>query len=295
MKNIFGAFTISVIFLSVFVSAQSLNIDNFSIKLNGETEVISVKKDGKLTLNGKQIGILQTDGKLIDLQGKTVAEIDKTGKVTVSDKPLVLIDKNGGLDNGSGKILGWSKNGKFDLSESKFLTISPNKKKYYQTASFLIFLYLSLDKVNGPTTVSLTDEKLGVNYKDSDLVATVSASAMRGGYSIEVFGDGRITVTGESFEAKKAPSNKKQIQSKINQFLQRANGIDFLLIQKKSLESDFRVVLDGSSSSTGVWQNGIFRRAGCSSSSDYCPQEIKELHDYFFVVFADYVKQRKLN
>ncbi len=158
MNKIFGVIIVSVVFLSAVVSAQSLKIDNFSIKANGETEVISVKKDGKVTVNGKQMGVLQADGKLKDLAGKTLAEIDKTGKVTINDKPLVLINKNGGLDNGSGKILGWSKDGKFDISESKFLTISPNKKKFYQTASFLIFLYFFAEgKVitTGPTTVSV--------------------------------------------------------------------------------------------------------------------------------------------
>jgi hypothetical protein len=159
MNKIFGVIIISVVFLSAVVSAQSLKIDNFSIKANGETELISVKKDGKVTVNGKQIGVLQADGKLKDLQGKTLAEIDKTGKVTVNNEPpLVLINKNGGLDNGSGKILGWSKDGKFDLSDAKFLTVSPNKKKFYQTASFLIFLYFyATEKVitSEPTTISV--------------------------------------------------------------------------------------------------------------------------------------------
>jgi hypothetical protein len=279
--------------LSAVVSAQSLKIDNFSIKLNGKTEVISVEKDGKVKLNGKQGGVLQADGKLIDLQGKTFAEIDKIGKVTVNDKPLVLINKKGELDNGSGKILAWTKDGKFKISESEFLTVSPNKKKFYQPASFLIFLYLTLDKVTtGSSIVSIEDKKL--SYKDSDLVASVDASAMRGGYSIKVFGDGRIRVAGESFEAKKVPSNKKQVQAKINLFLQKAEAIDFVTIGKKSLASTFRLVQDGYSQSTGVWQNGIFQRAGCSSARDYCPQEIKELHNYFLTLFADDIVRRKL-
>jgi hypothetical protein len=289
MNKIFGAIVISVVLLSAVVSAQSLKIDNFSIKLNGKTEVISVKKDGTVTLNSKQGGVLQVDGKLIDLQGKTFAEIDKTGKVTVNDKPLVLIDKNGRLDNGSGTILAWTKDGKFKISESEFLTVSPNKKKFYQTASLLIFLYLTLDKV---TTVSLEDKKN--NFKDSDLVASVDASAMRGGYSIKVFGDGTITVEGESFQAKKVPSNKKQVQAKINLFLQRAEKIDFAAIRKKSMASTFRPVQDGSKESTGVWQNGIFQRAGCSSESDYCPQEIRELHSYFLNLFANDIEKREL-
>jgi hypothetical protein len=293
MKKIFGVIIISVVFWSAVVSAQSLKIDNFSIKLNGETEVISVNKDGKLTLNGKQIGVLQADGKLIDLQGKTVAEIDKTGKVSVNDKPLVLINKKGELDNGSGKIIAWTKDGKFKISESEFLTVSPNKKKFYQPASFLIFLYLTLDKVTTKSpAVSLEDKKF--KYQDSDLVAGVDASAMRGDYSIKVFGDGTITVAGESFQAKKVPSNKKQIQAKITLFLQRAEGINFLSIQEKSLASTFRPVYDGDLMSTGVWQNGIFQQADCSSGSDYCPQEIRDLHNYFFTLFANDIVKRKL-
>jgi hypothetical protein len=297
MKKIFGAIVISVILLSAAVSAQSLKIDNFSIKLNNETEVISVKKDGKIIVNGKQIGVLQADGKLIDLQGKTVAEIDKTGLVTVNAKPLLVISKDGDISNGSGKTMAWAW-GEFNLSESQFLTVSPNKKEFYQPASFLIFLYLTSNEViiESPV-VSLKNDKLvegKFKYKESDLVASVSASAMRGDYSIKVFGDGRIRVAGESFEAKKVPSNKKQVQAKINLFLQKAEAIDFVTIGKKSLASTFRLVQDGYSQSTGVWQNGIFQRAGCSSARDYCPQEIKELHNYFLTLFADDIVRRKL-
>ncbi len=299
MKNIFGAFTISVIFLSVFVSAQSLKIDDFSIKLNGETEVVSVKKDGKVSLNGKPIGVLQVDGKLKDLNGKTIAEINEAGLVTANANPIIVIDKNGRLNNGSGKPMSWAWNGEFDVSESQFLTVSPNEKEFYQPASFLIFLYLTVNEVISESPViSLKNDKLvggKFKYKESDLVAGVSASAMRGGYSIKVFGNGRITVDGESYEAKKSSSDKKRIQAKIALFLQRAKRINFSLIQKKTLASEFRLVYDGYSQSTGVWQNGTYQFAGCSSSRDYCPQEIKELHDYFFVVFADYVKPRKLN
>jgi hypothetical protein len=294
MKNILGAITVSVLFLATVVSAQSLKIDNFSIKLNGETEVISVKKDGKVTLNGKQGGVLQADGKLIDLQGKTVAEIDKTGKVSVNDKPVVMINKKGELDNGSGKIISWTKDGKFGLSESQFLTVSPNKKKFYQPASFLIFLYLYGTKVETQLPkVSLNNKTF--NYKDTDLVASVNATAMRGGYSIKVFGNGTISVEGESFETKKNAPDKEKVKGKIALFLQRAEGIDFAATFKKSMKATTKFVYDGFSNSTGVWQNGVFRQAGCSSGNDYCPQEIKELHSYFFALFTDDIKRRKLN
>jgi hypothetical protein len=285
MKKIFGAITISVIFLSVFVSAQSLKIDDFSIKLNGGTEVISVKKDGKVSLNGKPIGVLQADGKLKDLAGKTVAQIDETGKVTVNDKPLVVINKKGELDNGSGEIIVWAKDGKFKLSESQFLTASPNNKTFYQPASFLIFLYLSADKViSGTTIVSREDEKF--TYKDSDLVAGVTMSGSRGrGYSIKVFGDGTITQDKNPANAKKVISDKKQIQANIILFLQRAEKIDFESINKK-IRIPLGRVYDGSSKSIGVWQNGVYQGVGCSSGSK-CPQEIQELHSYFFELFVN--------
>jgi hypothetical protein len=294
MKNILGAVIFSVFVLSAIVSAQSLKIDNFSIKINGKTEVISVSKDGKVTVNGKQGGVLQADGKLIDLQGKTFAEIDKTGKVTVNDKPMVMINKKGEIDNGSGEILAWTKDGKFKFSGSEFLTVSPNKKKFYQSASFLIFLYLTFDKatIKSPTG-SVEDKKF--SYKESDLVASVDAKAMRGGYTIKVFGDGTITVDGESFEAKRNPSKKEKVKAKIDLFLQRAEKIDFFAIQKKALASTFRLVQDGYSESTGVWQKGSFQQAGCSSARDYCPQEIRELHRYFFELFEADLKRRKLN
>jgi hypothetical protein len=296
MKNILGAIIISVVFLSAVVSAQSLKIDNFSIKLNNETEVISVEKDGKVTLNGKQIGVLHADGKLIDLQGKTIAEINESGRVTGNDKPLLRINKVGDLFNDSGKFMAWEW-GEFNLSGSQFLTVSPNKKEFYQPASFLIFLYLTANEVISESPiVSLKNDKLvegKFKYKESDLVAGVSGSSMRGSYSIKVFGNGRISFGGRLFQAKKVPTDKKQVQAKINLFLQKAEKIDFVAIEKKSLASTFRRVQDGFSQSIEVWQNGTYQSAGCSSSRDYCPQEINALQSYFFTLFEDYVERRK--
>jgi hypothetical protein len=296
MKKIFGAIVISVILLSAAVSAQSLNIDDFSVKLNNETEVISVNKDGKIIVNGKQIGVLHADGKLKDLQGKTIAEINEMGRVTVNDKPLIVINKDGDISNDSGKTMAWEW-GEFNLSGSNFLTISPNKKEFYKPASFLIFLYLTVNEViiESPV-VSLKNDKLvegKFKYKESDLVASVSGSSMLGSYSIKVFGNGRISVGGRQFQAKKIPLDKKQIQAKIDLFLQKAKIIDFVKIEKKSRVRIPRFVHDGYSESIGVWQNGTFQKAGCSSSYTYCSQEISGLHNYFFVVFKDYVEIKK--
>jgi hypothetical protein len=296
MNKIFGAIIISVIFFSAAVSAQSLNIDDFSIKLNNETEVISVSKDGKIIVNGKQIGVLHADGKLIDLQGKTIAEINEAGRVTANDKPLLAIYENGDIFNDSGKFMAWEW-GEFNLSGSNFLTVSPNKKEFYKPASFLIFLYLTVNEVISESPVVLLKNDKVVEgkfkYKESDLVAGVSGSSMIGSYSIKVFGNGRISFGGGLFQAKKVPSDKKQIQAKINLFLQRAKKIDFAVIQKKSLASTFRRVQDGYSQSIKVWQNGTYQSAGCSSSRDYCPQQINALHSYFFTLFDDYVEIRK--
>jgi hypothetical protein len=304
MKNIFGAIIISFVLLSAIVSAQSLKIDDFSIKLNNETEVISVNKDGKVIVNGKQIGVLHADGKLIDLQGKTISVISEQGRVSVNDKQLLRINKDGDLykevdfSNDSVKFMGWSW-GELDLFGSQFVTVSPNKKEFYQPASFLIFLYLTVNEVisESPAASLKNDKVVGgkFKYKESDLVASVSSSGMRGSNTIRIFGDGRIRVTGEPFEARKVPSDKKQVQAKINLFLQRAKKIDFFAIHKKGLASPFRLVQDGGSWSVGVWQNGTFEQAGCASSRVYCSQKISELHSYFFELFEADFKRKKLN
>ncbi len=294
MNKIFGAIVISVFILSAFASDQSLKIGNFSIKANGETEMISVKKDGKIEVNGVSIGVLQKDGKLKDTNEKTIAEIDKTGKVTANGKTLGIVNKNGEYDNGSGKTISWTTDGKFNLSETKFVTISPNNKKFYQTATFLIFLYLFADQVKTESpTVSLADEKLmeKFKYKDSDLVASIQRTPGRGeienrGYSVKIFGDGRIVHAGETVNAKRVPPNKKEIQVKINRFLQKAEGINFLAIYEKNSAKAVPFVHDGITTSTGVWLNGSYREVSCGVGS-YCTEEISELHKYFVQLFAD--------
>lgn len=300
MNKIFGVIIISISFLSFFASAQSLKIDNFSIKANDETEIILVKKDGKLAVNGVSIGVLQKDGKLKDTNGKIIAEIDKTGKVTTNGKPLGIINKNGEYDNGSGKKIGWTQGGKFNLSESKYVTISPNNKKFYQTATFLIFLYLFADQVKTESPiVSLTDEKLieKFNYKDSDLVARIAKSPGRGeienrGYSVKIYGDGRITHAGETVHGKRVPSNKKEIQVKINRFLQKAEELNFWAIYQKISEKPAPpFVHDGITTLTGVWVNGSYREVSCNSDND-CNQKTDELRKYFIELFADEMSKK---
>mgnify|MGYP001323225872 CR=1 FL=1 len=268
MNKFFGVITVSVFVLTSLASAQSLKVGNFSIKANGETEMISVKKDGNIEVNSVSIGVLQKDGKLKDTNGKTIAEIDKTGKVTANGKPLGIVNKNGEYDNGSGKKIGWTQGGKFNVSESKFVTISPNNKKLYQTATFLIFLYLFADQVKTESpTVSLADEKLmeKFRYQDSDLVASIAKSPGRGGfenrgYSIKLYGDGRITHAGETINAKRVPSNKKEIQVKINRFLQKAEELKFLEIFEQYSKTPIPFVHDGITFSIGVRINGIYRQ-----------------------------------
>ncbi len=157
MNKLFCTAVISLFFLISFTSAQSLQIDDFSIKVNGEAEMISIKKDGKVTVHGDQIGVLDANGTLKNLAGKTLATIDKTGKVTANGKLLGIVDKNGKYDNGSGMEIEWTKDGKFNLFETKFLTVSPNKKEFYQTAAFLIVLntFASEVKTGNPTALSI--------------------------------------------------------------------------------------------------------------------------------------------
>lgn len=294
MNKICFALIFSVFLLSSLASAQSLKIGNFSIKVNGETEMISVKKDGKIEINGVSLGVLQKDGKLKDTNGKIIAEIDKTGKVTAKGKLLGIINKSGEYDNDSGKKIGWTQDGKLNFSESKYVTISPKNKKFYQTATFLIYLFLFADQVKTESpTVSLEDEKLEgkFKYQDSDLVASIAKSPGRGeienrGYSVKIFGDGRIVHAGETVYAKQVPLNKKEIQVKINRFLQKAEEINFLAIYEKNSAKAVPFVHDGITTSTGVWLNGSYREISCGVGS-YCTEEISELHKYFVQLFAD--------
>jgi hypothetical protein len=132
---------ISFFLLSIVCSAQILKIDEFSLEANGEGEIISLKKNGELTVENQKIGVLSGDGYLKDLEGKTLAAIDEQGKVVDGDKKAIgLIDKRGNINFGSGKVIGWTAGSKFNVSEKEFLTLSPDKKNLYKTASFLIFL-----------------------------------------------------------------------------------------------------------------------------------------------------------
>lgn len=128
-------------------------------------------------------------------------------------------------------------------------------------------------------------------YKDSDLVASIAKSPGRGeienrGYSVKIYGDGRITHAGETVNAKRVPPNKKEIQAKINLFLQKAEEIKFLEIYEKISEKPAApFVHDGITTSIGVWINGIYRQVYCGGG--FCTQEISELHKYFVGLFAE--------
>lgn len=299
MTNALFAILVSVIFSSAFVSAQSLKIDNFTIKTNGGTDLISVKTDGKVSVNGEQIGVLQKDGKLKNKQGETIAEIDKSGKITAKQKPLGIVNKFGEYDNGSWQTIGWTQGGSFTLADKNSLTISPNDKKYHQTASFLNVVYFFISEVKtDPLTVSIDDEKLAgkFKYQDGHLVASISRSSGNGGisdrsYSTKIFGDGRIVHAGETVYAIRTPSDKKDRQKKINRFLQKAEEMNFLAIYEKYSAIPTRFMHDGATVSTGVMVNGIFRELVCNAGST-CNQEIVELHKYFVALFAEEMSKR---
>ncbi|NJM52626.1 MAG: hypothetical protein HC846_04030, partial [Blastocatellia bacterium] len=148
-------------------------------------------------------------------------------------------------------------------------------------------------------TVSIEDERLEgkFKYRDSDLVASIAKSPGRGeienrGYSIKIFGDGRLTHAGETVNAKRVPSNKKEIQAKINQFIQRAEEINFLSIYEKINEKPTPFVHDGITTSIGVWLNGIYRQVDCGGGGGLCNEEVSDLHKYFVVLFADEMSRR---
>ncbi len=129
------------------------------------------------------------------------------------------------------------------------------------------------------------------NYRDSDLVASIAKSPGRGeienrGYSIKIYGDGRLTHAGETVNAKRVPLNKKEIQAKINRFLQRAEEIKFLEIYEKINENLTPFVHDGITTSIGVWLNGTYRQIDCGDG-EFCNEELRELQKYFIQLFAD--------
>ncbi len=292
MKKLIYSILISIFLLNIVCSAQVLKIDNFLLKQNGETEVISLKKSGEVSVNQQVIGKLSKDGFLKDTNGKTIAAISKLGLVTDGDKTNYgMIDKNGSINNGSGKSLNWTKDGKFQVSEKDYLTISPNKKKFYQTASFLILLNFMVKQSFLPPTQSELIEDAKFNYKDTDVVLSIETGVCQGNCDslLTLFGNGNLAYTGSYRSSNGVTVVGKTTRTKINQLLQKAEDINFPNLPPAPSRP---YVHDGSSTTTRVWFDGKLIKIGCAVGEG-CPIEAVVFSEFIHTLFAEEINKLK--
>jgi hypothetical protein len=285
MKKLTYSILISLFIFNLTAFAQVLQIGKFSLKTTDGNEIISLNKNGEVTVNQQVIGKLSKDGKLTDTSGKTMAAIDDSGLVTDGDKTNYgLIDKNGNASNGSGRQLGWTKDGKFKLSDKDSLTISPNKKKFYQTASFLIMLNFWVKQTFTPPTESEQIEQNKLNYKDSDVILSIETGRCNGDCEslLTIFGNGNLGYTGGRFSGGYTVVGKTT-RAKINQLLQKAAEINFPNLPDAPPRPH---VHDGASVTTRVWFNGKLIKIGCGAGEG-CPKEAVKFSEFISQLFAE--------
>lgn len=275
MKKLTYSILLSFFLLNVVCSAQILKIEDFSLKMNGENEMISLKKNGEIIVNNQVAGKLSADGKVKNLEGKIVAAIDKQGKAADGEKTIGLIDKKGEIDFGSGKRTGWSKDGKFKISDENFLSISPNKPKFYRTASFLILLNYFVKQTSSATVETSLNPQF--NYKETDVVASIAADS--GGrypvdYSLIVYGDGTIVYTNSNFHG--IGNKVKTTKAKIDVLRQKADELTF---PKPQTTAAAPFVHDALSYTMQIWHKGDLKRISWSTGTEL-PQELSDFYDF---------------
>ncbi|MCU0240392.1 MAG: hypothetical protein MUC29_13210 [Pyrinomonadaceae bacterium] len=286
MKKLTYSILISLFIFNLTAFAQVLEIGNFSLKAKDGAEIISLKKNGEVVVNQQVIGKLSSDGKLTDTSGKTMATITDLGLVTDSDKiNYGLIYKNGILDNGSRRQIGWTKDGKFELSDKDLLTISPNKKKFYQTASFLIMLNFFVKQTFTPPTEAEQIEQNKLNYKDSDIVLSIETGMCNGRCEslLTIFGNGNLAYTSGFDKPGILTVVGKTTRAKINKLLQRAANINFPNLPDAPARPH---VHDGASVTTKVWFNGKLIKIGCGAGEG-CPKEALKFSEFITELFAE--------
>lgn len=127
------------------IESNVLQFSKFKIKgENGKTQ-IKVSNSGAIKMGKQLIGRINKNGSLTSKEGVVIAQISDDGILKdATGKPLIKIDNTGKIDNGSGKFIKWTDEGQFMKGdENTKITIVPANKDSYQTASIILFLYLS--------------------------------------------------------------------------------------------------------------------------------------------------------
>ncbi|MCT4580975.1 MAG: hypothetical protein N4A35_06115 [Flavobacteriales bacterium] len=145
MKRFFYLFVIATLSISWSLQANLLTFSSFKLKYEGKKTQIKVNNKGVIKMGGELIGIVHKDGKLTSKDGQLIASISPDGILAdATGKALVKIDKTGKIDNGSGMYIQWSNDGVFMKGEENTgITIAPVDENSFQTASLILFLYLS--------------------------------------------------------------------------------------------------------------------------------------------------------
>ncbi|WP_182204744.1 hypothetical protein [Gelidibacter maritimus] len=167
LRKRFSITTIILLFMMLTsCTDKTLPIKEFNINMNGSASFISLADSGEVhafSMQGdsEKVGTLHANGELKNNDGKLLATIDEDGFVYDADtNKMVQINDTGDIDNGSGQYLSWSDDGKFSMQQGgDFLQLNPNDKDLRKSASFLIFVMMSLNSV----TTDMSDMNIDEN------------------------------------------------------------------------------------------------------------------------------------
>lgn len=148
MKKIVYLLIFATMLFSCGNKTEKLNFSKFEIKDQNGVTGIKVDDKGGIYVDGQQSGKVQINAEIKDKSGKVIAKLNDDDILLDSEnKPLIKINRNGDMDNGSGVLMKWDENGELMKGDEKTgMSIIPNDKKSYRTASIIVFLYLNFGK-----------------------------------------------------------------------------------------------------------------------------------------------------
>lgn len=124
---------------------------SFRIYSQEDQKIMKVKRSGTLTVSGEKLGILRPDGVLTNLENDTLAYQDVNGVVYSREHEILgKVDEHGAIEMVmvQGDQFSWTADGKLQLNSDQSIRVEPNFKIYYDKASFLFIVYVSMNDVD---------------------------------------------------------------------------------------------------------------------------------------------------
>lgn len=131
------------------VESSLVEISPFTISDTNGKFRLAVDEKGKISENGKAIGLIDSKGTVVDMHEKLLAKFsDNTVLEDAKGVPLVRIDIDGTFDNESGIPFRWLKDGTLAQGDKLLdVKLSPSDSPSRRAASIVFYLSMSITEI----------------------------------------------------------------------------------------------------------------------------------------------------